>query len=60
MRLLAEYKFFIGRGNKNIQTLKSKGVTILLVSHYPDDINLICDEIYEYDNHTLSRAESAL
>ncbi len=30
-------------------SLKDKGVTILLASHNPLDINILCDEVYEMD-----------
>lgn len=40
-----------------IGSLSEKGVTILMASHYPDDINILADEIYEFNNGRLSAAE---
>ncbi|MGU8535626.1 ATP-binding cassette domain-containing protein [Clostridium perfringens] len=40
-----------------ILNLKKNGVTILLASHNPDDIKLLCDKVYEIDK---GRIESEL
>lgn len=37
-------------------TLKQEGVTILLASHNPDDIRLLCDTVHEMDAGVLSPA----
>lgn len=34
--------------------LKREGVTILMSSHNSDDINILCDKVYEMDNGILS------
>jgi ABC-2 type transport system ATP-binding protein len=34
-------------------SLKKNGKTILLTSHYQEDINLLCDRVFEMDNGTL-------
>lgn len=36
--------------------LKAKGVTILLTSHIQQDIMLICDEVYEFNDKRLDHA----
>ena len=38
-------------------TLKKSGVTILLASHFKEDIAYLCDEVYQMDAGTLSRVE---
>ncbi|MGU8479025.1 ATP-binding cassette domain-containing protein [Clostridium perfringens] len=38
---------------KILLDLKSKGITILLASHNKDDINTLCDNIYEIKNGNL-------
>ena len=37
-----------------ILDLKQKGKTILLASHNQDDINILCDHVYEIDNGILN------
>ena len=37
--------------------LKQEGVTILLASHNPDDIRLLCDTVHEMDAGVLSRVK---
>lgn len=37
--------------------LKSKGKTIILASHFKEDISLLCDEVYEMDAGILRKAE---
>ena len=34
---------------------KEKGTTILLASHNKEDINILCDEVYEMDHGRLSK-----
>ncbi|MFC4768586.1 ABC transporter ATP-binding protein [Effusibacillus consociatus] len=36
-----------------ILSLKEKGKTVLLSSHIMEDIQLLCDEVYEFENQTL-------
>lgn len=38
-------------------TLKESGVTILLASHFKDDIAYLCDEVYQMDAGVLSAVE---
>ena len=38
-------------------TLKKSGVTILLASHFKEDIAYLCDEVYQMDAGALSRVE---
>lgn len=33
--------------------LKKNGTTILIASHISEDIKLLCDEVFEFDNNTL-------
>jgi ABC-2 type transport system ATP-binding protein len=33
--------------------LKRKGVTILMTSHIQEDIHLLCDRVYEFNNQKL-------
>lgn len=37
--------------------LKESGVTILLASHFKDDIAYLCDEVYQMDAGIISKAE---
>lgn len=37
--------------------LKESGITILLASHYAEDIDLLCDTVWEMDNGNLIRQE---
>lgn len=37
--------------------LKNQGVTILLASHFMEDISYLCDEVYQMDAGILSRKE---
>ena len=39
-------------------TLKQEGVTILLASHNPDDIRLLCDTVHEMDAGVLRPAQA--
>jgi ABC-2 type transport system ATP-binding protein len=34
-------------------SLKRQGTTILLASHISEDIHILCDKVYEFDNKTL-------
>ncbi|MFY8258331.1 ABC transporter ATP-binding protein [Clostridium perfringens] len=43
---------------KILLDLKSKGITILLASHNKDDINTLCDNIYEIKNGNLIKYKS--
>lgn len=38
-----------------LKTLNSQGVTILLSSHYAEDIEALCDTVYEMDAGSLTR-----
>lgn len=38
-------------------SLKEEGVTIVLASHFKEDISYLCDEVYQMDAGILSRAE---
>lgn len=38
-------------------SLKENGVTIILASHYKEDISYLCDEVYQMDAGTLSKVE---
>lgn len=38
-------------------SLKEKGVTIILASHYKEDIAYLCDEVYQMDAGKLSKVE---
>lgn len=48
-------------GVNDIRTLllefKSQGKTILLASHNPDDVKLLCDTIYEMDDGCMTRVK---
>lgn len=35
---------------KILLDLKENGITILLASHYAEDIDLLCDTVWEMDN----------
>ena len=37
--------------------LKESGVTILLASHFKDDIAYLCDEVYQMDAGIISKVE---
>ena len=43
-----------------ILSLKNKGVTILLTSHYQEDIDKLCDEVYEMVDGKLSIYEKEI
>lgn len=51
------------QGVKHIRSvllsLKEKGVTIILASHYKEDIAYLCDEVYEMDAGILIKKERA-
>lgn len=38
-------------------SLKENGITIILASHYKEDISYLCDEVYQMDAGTLSKVE---
>lgn len=38
-------------------SLKENGVTILLASHFKDDIAYLCDEVYQMDAGVISKVE---
>lgn len=38
-------------------SLKEKGVTIVLASHFKEDISYLCDEVYQMDAGVLSKVE---
>lgn len=38
-------------------SLKGKGVTIVLASHFKEDISYLCDEVYQMDAGVLSKVE---
>lgn len=38
-------------------SLKENGVTIILASHYKEDISYLCDEVYQMDAGVLSKVE---
>lgn len=38
-------------------SLKEKGVTIVLASHFKEDISYLCDEVYQMDAGVLTRME---
>lgn len=40
-----------------LKTMKNKGVTILLASHFKEDIDLLCDEVYKIDSGILTRIQ---
>ena len=40
---------------KILQNLKNEGKSIILASHNKEDINALCDEVYEMDKGTLNR-----
>lgn len=40
------------------KNLKDNGVTIIITSHYQEDINLLCDEVYEMSNGVLKKYET--
>lgn len=40
---------------KLFHEIKEEGKTIILVSHNREDINILCDEVYEMDNGLLSK-----
>ncbi|BDR74159.1 hypothetical protein K144316041_p10870 (plasmid) [Clostridium tetani] len=40
-----------------LKLLKDKGVTILLASHNSDDINILCEDVYEMDNGYLNKLD---
>lgn len=42
-----------------ILDLKNEGKTVLITSHYQEDINLLCDIVYEMDAGKLKRLEVA-
>lgn len=50
------------KGVEQIRTLlleyKRQGRVILLASHNPKDIDILCDEIYEFENGTIKRVQS--
>lgn len=37
--------------------LKNKGITIIITSHYQEDIDFLCDEVYKMSNGVLSKYE---
>lgn len=47
------------RGVEHIRSvllsLKEQGVTIVLASHFKEDISYLCDEVYEMDAGVLTR-----
>ncbi len=40
-----------------LKLLKEKGKTILLASHFKEDIDLLCDEVYQMDSGILTRLQ---
>ena len=40
-----------------LKSLKESGTTILLASHYKEDIELLCDEVYQMDCGILTRIQ---
>ena len=36
-------------------SLKEQGVTIVLASHFKEDVSYLCDEVYEMDAGILTR-----
>lgn len=40
-----------------LKSLKAKGTTILLASHFKEDIELLCDEVYQMDCGVLTRLQ---
>lgn len=38
-------------------SLKENGITIILASHYKEDISYLCDEVYQMDAGVLSKVE---
>lgn len=40
-----------------LKTLKENGTTILLASHFKEDIELLCDEVYQMDCGILTRIQ---
>lgn len=40
---------------KYILELKKKNITIILTSHNSEDINILCDEVYEMDNGNITK-----
>ena len=42
---------------RELLSLKENGVTILLASHFKDDIAYLCDEVYQMDAGIISKVE---
>lgn len=40
-----------------LKKMKQKGTTIIITSHYQEDIDDLCDSVYEMDGGTLSKYE---
>lgn len=40
-----------------IKSFKDKGITIILSSHIIDDIKILCDEVYEFNNKHLKKLD---
>ena len=47
----------IGEMREVFLRLKEEGTTILLASHVKEDIQVLCDEIYQVSNHHIERRE---
>lgn len=41
-----------------LKKLKDKGITIIITSHYQEDIDLLCDDVYEISNGVLKKYET--
>lgn len=48
----------VGHIRSVLLSLKEKGVTIVLASHFKEDISYLCDEVYQMDAGVLTRMES--
>lgn len=42
---------------KILKELNNKGITIIITSHYQEDIDLLCDKVYEMSNGELNEYE---
>lgn len=44
--------------HETIKSLKEKGKTIIIASHNAEDINILCDEVFEMDNGNIKKIDS--